>query len=53
MKTKIISTVFGVSFMLTGCGIDSLFVEGGLPFTLFCFGVTAISGYFLFAGKEK
>lgn len=53
MKSKILSVVFGVSFMLTGCGIESLFIEGGTLFTLFCFGVTAISGFFLFGGKEK
>lgn len=47
MKTKIISAVFTVSFILTGCGIDSIFDENGLPFWLFCFGVTAVSGYFL------
>lgn len=52
MKTKILSAVFTVGFIITGCGVDSIFTDG-LPFWLFCFGVTAICGYFLFGRKEK
>ena len=50
MKTKILSTVFTVGCALTGCGVDSIF-EGGFLFWLFCFGVTAVCGYFLFGQK--
>lgn len=52
MKTKILSAVFVVSFALTGCGIDSIF-DGGFPFWLFCFLVTAVCGYFLFGQKGE
>ena len=52
MKTKILSAVCMTTFILTGCSMDSIF-EGGLPFTLFCFGVMAISGYFAFCGKGE
>lgn len=51
MKAKILSAVFTVGFILTGCGVDSIF-EGGFPFWMFCAGVTAICGYFLFNGEE-
>ena len=49
---KILSAVCMTTFILTGCSMDSIF-EGGLPFTLFCFGVMAISGYFAFCGKGE
>lgn len=51
MKEKILSAVFVISFTLTGCGIESIFDEQGLPFWIFCFGVTATVGYFLFGRK--
>lgn len=52
MKAKIVSAIFVTSFALTGCSMDSIF-DGGLPFTLFCFVVMAISGYFAFCGNGK
>lgn len=52
MKTKIVSAIFVTSFALTGCSMDSIF-DGGLPFTLFCFVVMGVSGYFAFCGKGE
>lgn len=49
---KILSAVCMTTFILTGCSMDSIF-DGGLPFTLFCFVVMAISGYFAFCGKGE
>lgn len=49
---KILSAVCMTTFIITGCSMDSIF-EGGLPFTLFCFVVMAISGYFAFCGNGK
>lgn len=50
MKAKIVSATFLISWALTGCSLDSVF-DGGLPFTLFCFGVMCVSGYILFCTK--
>lgn len=47
---EIISTLFVISFILMGCSMDSFF-DGGMPFTLFCFGVMTVCGYFLFCKK--
>ena len=52
MKAKILSAISVTTFILTGCSMDSIF-DGGLPFTMFCFGVMAISGYFAFCGKGE
>lgn len=52
MRAKILSAISVTTFILTGCSMDSIF-DGGLPFTLFCFGVMAISGYFAFCGNGK
>lgn len=51
MKTKILSAMFVISFILTGCGVESIFDEQGLPFWCFCFGVMVTCGYFLFGHK--
>lgn len=51
MKERILSSAFTIGFILTGCSVDSIFDEKGLPFWLFCFGVTAIIGYVLFGKK--
>lgn len=47
---KIVSAVFTVSFILTGCGVDGIFTDG-LPFWCFCFGVMVVCGYILFGTK--
>lgn len=55
MKEKVITTMFTVGFVLTGCGIDSAFADGkcSLGFWLFCFGVTAVCGYILLCKKGE
>lgn len=52
MRAKIVSAIFVTSFALTGCSMDNIF-DGGLPFTLFCFVVMGISGYFVFGQKGE
>lgn len=52
MRAKILSAISVTTFILTGCSMDSIF-DGGMPFTLFCFVVMAISGYFAFCWKGE
>lgn len=49
---RMLSAICMVSFALTGCSMDSFF-DGSMPFTLFCFVVMAISGYFAFCWKGE
>lgn len=53
MKERILTTIFTLGFILTGCGIDSAFEEGSLGFWLLCFGVTAVCGYILLCKKGE
>lgn len=49
---RMLSAICMVSFALTGCSMDSFF-DGSMPFTLFCFVVMAVSGYFAFYTKGE
>ncbi len=51
MIKKIAGAVFVVSFVLTGCGIESIF-NGGFTEWLFCFMVAVACAAVLFGGEK-
>lgn len=52
MKNSILSIVFIISFIITGCGIDSIFEGGAVQWGISAL-ILIIVAWVLFGGKDE